>query len=117
MRSKEIETAAFNYVNSDAVPAENMHLSYGDFINGAKWADEHPNFYNDEKYHTVKVSCLDELNRKAALYDAFIDKACKWLKENIDLVAMDTFNVRSGYHEIVMMNFFEKKFRQAMEEE
>jgi len=86
------------------------------FKEGAKWADEHPNLYNDEKYHTVKVSCLDELNRKAALYDTFLDKACKWLKENIDLVAISTFNVRSEHHEIVMMNFFERKFREAMEE-
>lgn len=46
----------------------------------------------------------------------FIKKACKWLKENIDLVAMDTVNARSGYHEIVMMNDFERKFREAMEE-
>lgn len=46
----------------------------------------------------------------------FIEKACKWMKENIDLVAMDTVNARSGYHEIVMMNDFERKFREAMEE-
>lgn len=45
-----------------------------------------------------------------------IEKACKWLEENIDLVAMDTVNARSGYHEIVMMNDFERKFREAMEE-
>lgn len=57
------------------------------FIEGAKWADK-----------------------------TMIDKACKWLKENIDLVAMDTVNARSGYHEIVMMNDFERKFREAMEE-
>lgn len=57
------------------------------FIEGAKWADK-----------------------------TMIEKACKWLKENIDLVAMDTVNARSGYHEIVMMNDFERKFREAMEE-
>ena len=44
-----------------------------------------------------------------------IDKTIKWIKENIDLVAMDTVSARSGYHEIVMMNDFEQKFREAME--
>ena len=53
------------------------------FIEGAKWSDEHPNLYNDEKYHTVKVSCLDELYRKSGLYDAFVEKACEWLEEKL----------------------------------
>ena len=56
------------------------------FIEGAKWADK-----------------------------TMIDKTIKWIKENIDLVAMDTVSARSGYHEIVMMNDFEQKFREAME--
>lgn len=60
---------------------------YGSFIQGAEWADE-----------------------------TMIEKAIKWIKENIDLVAMDTVSARSGYHEIVMMNDFEQKFRKAMEE-
>ena len=47
-----------------------------------KWADEHPNLYNDEKYHTVEVSCLDELYRKSGLYDIFIEKACEWIKNH-----------------------------------
>lgn len=52
-RREEIEKAAFNYINSDVVSAENMQLAFGDFINGAKWADK-----------------------------AMIDKACEWLKNN-----------------------------------
>lgn len=44
-----------------------------------------------------------------------IEKAIKWLKENIDLVAMDTVSARSGYHQIVMMQDFEQKFREAMQ--
>ena len=59
------------------------------FEDGAKWADEHPNLYNDEKYHTVKVSCLDELNRKAELYDVFLDKACEWLRETAHFYVSD----------------------------
>lgn len=35
--------AATDYINSDAVPAMNMHMAFGDFINGAMWADRHPN--------------------------------------------------------------------------
>lgn len=60
---------------------------------------------------------IDEFIESAKWADkTMIEKACKWLKENIDLVAMDTVNARSGYHEIVMMNDFERKFREAMEE-
>lgn len=43
---------------------------------GAKWADENPNLYNDEKYQTIKVSQLNELNRKAKLYDKVVDRTC-----------------------------------------
>ena len=39
-RREEIEKAAFNYIDSDAVSAENMQLAFGDFINGAEWADK-----------------------------------------------------------------------------
>ena len=39
-REEEIEQAAFNYINSDVVSAENMQLAFGDFINGAQWADK-----------------------------------------------------------------------------
>lgn len=60
---------------------------FNSFIQGAKWADK-----------------------------TMIDNAIKWIKENIDLVAMDTVSARSGYHQIVMMNDFEQKFRKAMEE-
>jgi hypothetical protein len=79
------------------------------FIEGAKWADANPNLYNDEKYHTVKVSCLDELNRKAKLYDeelvgmgklgmiwkekALLKKVYDWLDENwYNYCGYTTFN-------------------------
>ena len=35
--NKELEKAAFDYINSEAVKAENMQLAFGDFINGAEW--------------------------------------------------------------------------------
>lgn len=53
-RKEEIEKAAFNYINSDAVSAENMQLAFGDFINGAQWADK-----------------------------TIIEKATQWLFENV----------------------------------
>jgi hypothetical protein len=66
-------------------------------------------------------SKLEELGYEPNAYESFwadktmIDNAIKWIKENIDLVAMDTVNARSGYHQIVMMDDFERKFRETME--
>lgn len=51
---------------------------------GAKWADEHPNLHNDEKYQTVKVSQLDELNGKAKLYDEVVNKLHELVKVSWD---------------------------------
>lgn len=39
-RKEQIEKAATDYINSDAVSPMNMQLAFGDFINGAKWADK-----------------------------------------------------------------------------
>lgn len=44
-----------------------------------------------------------------------LDKAVRWLEDNIDLYAMDTISARSGYHQIVLTRGFEAAFRQAME--
>lgn len=38
-RKEQIEKAATEYINSDAVSPMNMQLAFGDFIEGAKWAD------------------------------------------------------------------------------
>jgi hypothetical protein len=95
-REEEILNKAINYSE-----IEDNFIEYDDcgdvcddksfiekaFIEGAKWADK-----------------------------TMIDNAIKWIKENIDLVAMDTVNARSGYHQIVMMDDFERKFRETMEE-
>lgn len=83
--TRQEEIEQQTFVYYETCSDEDIAKSKG-FIDGAKWADK-----------------------------TMIDKACKWLKENIDLVAMDTVNARSGYHEIVMMNDFERKFREAME--
>ena len=42
-RENDIREAAFAYTESDVVPGETAHISFGDFINGAEWADTHIN--------------------------------------------------------------------------
>lgn len=66
------------YLKGRNIPITSLEAN--SIIEGIKWADEHPNLYNDEKYHTVKVSCLDELYRKSELYDTLLEKVCKYLK-------------------------------------
>jgi hypothetical protein len=79
------------YLKERNIPITSLEAN--SIIEGIKWADEHPNLYNDEKYHTVKVSCLDELNRKAKLYDEFLEKVCDWLDDNwYNYCCYTTFN-------------------------
>lgn len=52
-----------------------------------------------------------ELERKR-----IIDKACIFIRQNIDLYAMDAVDARTMKHKIVLMTDFEKVFRKAMEE-
>lgn len=83
------------------------------FEEGAKWADEHPNLYNNEKYHTVKVSDLDRLYKKLEVYEKYFDKTCEWL-EDINFEKMYQYS-EDGY------TFFDKEkfindFRKAMED-
>lgn len=44
-----------------------------------------------------------------------LDRACEWLKENIDLYSDTAFSIKSGYPEITLTDNFETAFRQAME--
>ena len=74
------------------------------FKEGAKWADENPNLYSDEKYQTIKVSQLDELNRKAKLYDEVVDnlheivKACwEYYEEQVKYDMFITEHVTEMY--------------------
>lgn len=115
-REEEIHKAAKEFAFSDKTETSDFYDVMNDFYFGAKWADEHPNLYNDEKYHTVKVSCLDELNRKAALYDTFLEKACEWLKkELIDNRDNFGYNVVSSFDTFTLNEFIEE-FKKAMEE-
>lgn len=45
-----------------------------------------------------------------------VEKACEWLKENIDLYAYNSFSGKSGYPEITLTEVFETAFKKAMEE-
>ena len=49
--------------------------------------------------------------------ETVIQKACEWLKENIDLYSYNAFNTKSGYTEITLTDEFETAFRQAMKGE
>ena len=86
------------------------------FIEGVKWADEHPNLYNDEKYHTVKVSCLDELNRKSVLYDAFLEKSCEYIRTHLwQNVDSDNDPIVESIRNITLDDFI-KDFKRYLDE-
>ena len=72
-RKEEIALAALNYICSNAVSAENMQLAFGDFTNGAEWADK-----------------------------TMIEKACEWIESYLfdigfpDDWCRDSANLKSG---------------------
>ena len=45
-REEQRAKAAHEYIQSDSVAAGNEILDFGDFIEGAKWADSHPRWYD-----------------------------------------------------------------------
>ena len=63
-RKEQIEKAAQEYINSDAVNPMNMQMAFGDFINGAMWADCNPN-------QSFLLEALRDLNEvKTAIEEA-----------------------------------------------
>lgn len=63
------------------------------------------------------IACMFfELGWRAA-DESMIDKACEWLKENIDLYSYNAFNTKSGYTEVTLTDEFEPAFRQTMKGE
>lgn len=66
-RKEQIEKAATDYINSDAVSPMNMQLAFGDFINGAMWADGHP---NQQMVEQMSCALKDVFNM---LSDLFVD--------------------------------------------
>ena len=86
-RDEEITKQALKYGEPEYLLQTPNILGTQGFIRGAKWADK-----------------------------TMIEKACEWLKENIDWYSYIAFNTKSGYTEITLTNEFETAFRQAMEE-
>ena len=106
-REEEIEKASKEFAyNISSIRPE---LNADSFRRGAKWADSHPNLSEEEQ---VGMGGLGMIWQKKHL----IEKACEWLKENIDIYAKVVINPKSHYPEIVMCNSFEKSFKKAMEE-
>ena len=95
-REEEIRKSAFEYIKSDAVKAGEEYTSFGDFINGAKWADEHPKqieiSLEDIEELAKEVIPDDWVKRQDTLWEMirrnqraqFIDKACEWLRAELD---------------------------------
>lgn len=61
--NKELEKAAFDYINSEVVSAENMQLAFGDFINGAEWMLERVCKYLENEHPTWYEHFGDELKK------------------------------------------------------
>lgn len=74
-------------------------------------AGVHPNWSN--------LDCFRMGFREGAKFadKTMLDRACEWLKENIDLYSYNAFNTKSGYPEITLTDEFETAFRQAMKGE
>ena len=77
--NKELEKAAFDYINSEAVKAENTQLAFGDFINGAEWMQK-----------------------------KMIDKACDWIQcMALDYIQGDITDVKWGSMFADLRNYIE----------
>lgn len=115
-REEEIHEAAEEFAFSDKTETLDYRNAMNDFYYSAKWADEHPNLYNDEKYHTVKVSCLNELVRNTVLYEEFLEKACEYLRTHLwQNVDDDNDPIAESIHNITLDDFI-KDFKRYLEE-
>lgn len=84
-RKEQIEKTATEYINSDAVSPMNMQLAFGDFINGAMWADGHPNQQMVKKMHDDLKTTYDVLNEMFEDYeDARLGVAYRFLGEVLE---------------------------------
>lgn len=68
-RKEQIEKAAQEYINSDAVSPMNMQMAFGDFINGAMWADCNPNQQMVEQMLCTLKDVHNMLNEMLEDYD------------------------------------------------
>lgn len=90
------------YLKERNIPITSLEAN--SIIEGIEWADEHSNLYNDE------------LNRKAVLYDAFLEKACEYLMTHLwQNVDDDNDPIVESVHNITLDNFI-KDFKRYLEE-
>jgi hypothetical protein len=66
-REEQRAKAAHEYIQSDSVAAGNEVLAFGDFINGAKWADFHPQWIPVEER-------LPEENEEVLAYNSLYNE-------------------------------------------
>lgn len=84
-RKEQIEKAATDYINSDAVSPMNMQMAFGDFINGAMWADCNPDLPTVKKMHDDLKTTYDMLNEMFEDYDdARLGVAYRFLGEVLE---------------------------------
>lgn len=74
-REEQRAKAAHEYIQSDSVAAGNEVLAFGDFINGAKWADSHPNWISveDEPY-PPKKNKWDKKSEEVLIYGLWMGR-------------------------------------------
>ena len=74
---------------------------------------------NLSAYTDKQRGCINEAFMDGVRWadETVIQKACEWLKENIDLYSYNAFNTKSSYTEITLTDEFETAFRQAMKGE
>ena len=84
-RKEQIEKAATDYINSDAVSPMNMQMAFGDFIKGAMWADCNPDLPTVKKMHDDLKTTYDMLNEMLEDYDdARLGVAYRFLGEVLE---------------------------------
>lgn len=88
-----------------------------------KYADElaqqyFPNECNIWARENLEAKFVSEACMRMAerIEQELIEKAYKWIKENIDIYTEVVINHKSNYPEIVMRDTFEENFKKAMEE-
>lgn len=87
-RIEEIRQAAHEYANSDAVTPEDRQVAYGDFINGAKWADKHPRTDIIERdsisfCRMLLISKFCDIAKKLVPQDVLVDEKSREIHDMI----------------------------------
>jgi hypothetical protein len=74
-REEQRAKAAHEYIQSDSVAAGNEVLAFGDFINGAKWADFHPHWIPvEEELPKEKGKYMFRLSNGDMCYETYYPK-------------------------------------------